>query len=57
MKLLLLGAVLGLLWLYPAALTVVVAVAAALLSKPVLIAFGLGLMAGLRSARLRRWAR
>ncbi|MFR0358619.1 hypothetical protein [Streptomyces sediminimaris] len=57
MKWLLLGVVLGVLLLYPALLAVVVAVAAVILSKPVLVAFGLGLAAGLRSTRLRRWTR
>lgn len=57
MRYLLLGALLGVLLLYPAALTVVVALAAAILAKPVLVAFGLGLAAGLRSPQLKRWAR
>lgn len=57
MKWLLLGALFGLLLLYPAALMVVAAIAAAILAKPVLVAFGLGLAAGLRSPHLRRWAR
>lgn len=45
MRWLILGALLGLLLLYPALLAVVVAVVAAILSKPVMIAFGLGLFA------------
>ncbi|MFE7856046.1 hypothetical protein [Streptomyces sp. NPDC057403] len=57
MRYLLLGALLGLLLLYPSALAVVVAIAAAILAKPVTLAFGLGLTAGLRSSRLRRWVR
>lgn len=57
MRWILLGALLGLLLLYPSLLAVVVAVAAAILSKPLLVAFGLGVAAGLRSPRLRRWAR
>jgi hypothetical protein len=56
MKWLLLGALLGLLLLYPAALAVVVAIVAAVLSKPVMIAFGLGLFARAHLPRIRRWA-
>lgn len=56
MRWILLGALLGLLVVFPSLLALVVAVVAALLSKPVLVAFGLGLMAGVRSRRLRRWA-
>lgn len=56
-KWLLLGAVLAVLLLYPSALAVVVAITAAILAKPVTVAFGLGLAAGLRSSRLRRWSR
>jgi hypothetical protein len=55
MRWILLGALLGLLLLFPAALAVVAAVAAAVLSKPVLVAFGLGLAA--RPHLPRRWAR
>jgi len=57
MRWLILGALLGLLLLYPAALAVVIAVAAAVLSKPVMIAFGLGLLARGQTPRLRRWTR
>lgn len=57
MRWILLGAVLALLLLYPSTLAIVVAIAAALLAKPVIVAFGLGLAAGLRSPHLRRWAR
>jgi hypothetical protein len=57
MRYLLLGALLGLLLLYPSLLAGVVTVAAAFAAKPVLVAFGLGLAAGLRSPQLRRWAR
>lgn len=56
MKWLILGALLGLLLLYPSLLAVVVAVVAAVLSKPVMIAFGLGLWARTRLPRLRRLA-
>ncbi|MFI8531775.1 hypothetical protein ACIGMX_16235 [Streptomyces aquilus] len=55
MPYLILGALLGLLLVYPSLLVVVFAIAAALLSKPVVVAFGLGIAAGLRAPRLRRW--
>ena len=54
MKLILLGALLGLLLLYPSLMALVVAVTVALLSKPLVVAFGLGLAAGLRT-RSRGW--
>lgn len=57
MKWLLLGAVLALLLLYPSVLAVVVAVVAAILSKPVIVAFALGLVAGVRASGLRGWRR
>ncbi|WP_019073264.1 hypothetical protein [Streptomyces hokutonensis] len=57
MRWLILGALLGLLLAFPAALAVVIAIVAAILSKPVVVAFGLGLIVGLRSPRVRRWAR
>lgn len=57
MRWIILGALLALLLLYPSLLAVVVALAAAILAKPVLVAFGLGLVAGLRAPALRRWAR
>jgi hypothetical protein len=47
---------LGLLLVFPSLLGLVVAVVAAIVSKPVLVAFALGLVAGVRSRRLRRWA-
>ncbi|MBT2673968.1 hypothetical protein J7E95_24735 [Streptomyces sp. ISL-14] len=56
MRWLILGALLGLLLVYPSLLAFVVAVAAALLSKPLVVAFGLGLAAGVRM-RQGRWAR
>ena len=55
MRWLILGALLGLLLLYPSLLAVVASVAAAVLSKPVLVAFGLGLAA--RPHLPRRWTR
>lgn len=54
MRWLLLGAVLAVLLLYPSLLAVVVTIAAAILSKPVIIAFALGLVAGVRMRR-NRW--
>lgn len=56
MKWLILGAVLGLLLVVPSLLALVVAVVAALLTKPVLVAFGLGLVARPHLPRMRRWA-
>jgi hypothetical protein len=56
MRWLILGALLGLLLLYPSLLAVVAAVVAAALGKPALVAFGVGLAA--RPAvtrRVRRW--
>ncbi len=55
-KWLILGVLLGLLLVFPPLLAFVVAVAAAILSKPLVVAFGLGLAAGLR-ARSRGWTR
>jgi hypothetical protein len=57
MRYLILGALLGVLLLYPALLAAVIAIAAAVLAKPVLVAFGLGLMVRPWMPRLRRWAR
>ncbi|MFL5910524.1 MAG: hypothetical protein ACJ768_08175 [Gaiellaceae bacterium] len=57
MKWILLGATFAILLLFPQLLAPVAATIAALLSKPVLVAFGFGLAAGLRSPWLRRWAR
>ena len=54
MKWLLLGGLLGLLLLYPSLLAVVAAIVAAVLSKPVLVAFGLGLAVRTRLPRMRR---
>ncbi|WP_329340756.1 hypothetical protein OG252_33295 [Streptomyces sp. NBC_01352] len=55
MRWLLLGLVLGLLLLYPSLVGILAAVVAAILSKPLVVAFGLGL--AVRLPRLRRWAR
>lgn len=55
MRYLILGALLGVLLLYPSFLAIVIASVAALASKPVVVAFGLGIAAGARSPRLRRW--
>ncbi|MFF2385150.1 hypothetical protein [Streptomyces sp. NPDC058108] len=54
MKWILLGAVLGLLLVYPSLLTLAAAVVAAVASKPAAAAFILGLLA---RPHLRRWAR
>lgn len=56
MKYLILGALLGLLLVFPQLLALVGVIVAAILSKPVFVAFALGLVAGVRSRRLRRWA-
>lgn len=55
MRFILLGALLGLLLLFPALLALVVAAAAAILSKPLLVAFGLGLAARPHLPRARGW--
>jgi hypothetical protein len=57
MRWILLGVVLGLLVLYPTLLAVVVAVVAGILSKPALVAFGLGLAVRPHLPRMGRWAR
>ncbi|WP_405524620.1 hypothetical protein OG426_16160 [Streptomyces canus] len=54
MKWLLVGALLALLLVYPSLLTVVVGIAAAILSKPVVVAFALGLVIRGQLPRLRR---
>lgn len=56
MKLLILGALLGLLLVFPQLLAVVAAIAAGLLSKPVVVAFGLGIAARPYMSR-PRWLR
>ncbi|MFF7949404.1 hypothetical protein [Streptomyces griseorubiginosus] len=57
MRWLLLGAVLALLLLFPNLLTVIAAVAAGILAKPLLVGLGLGLVLRPHLPRLRRWAR
>ncbi|MET7890653.1 hypothetical protein [Streptomyces mirabilis] len=57
MRWLLLGALLGLLLVFPPLLALVLAAVAAVLSKPVLVAFGLGLAARGSLPRLRRRVR
>ncbi|MFF7067328.1 hypothetical protein [Streptomyces pseudovenezuelae] len=57
MRWILLGALLGLLLVYPTLLGIIAAVTAAILSKPALVAFGLGLAARPHLPRMRRWAR
>lgn len=54
MKWLILGALLGLLLVYPSLLTIVVTIVAAILSKPVIIAFVLGLVVRAQLPSLRR---
>jgi hypothetical protein len=56
-KWLLVGALLALLLVFPQLLALVAVVVAAVLSKPVLVAFGLGLLVRARMPRLRRWTR
>ncbi|MEU5892545.1 hypothetical protein ABZ835_37750 [Streptomyces sp. NPDC047461] len=56
MRWILLGVVLGLLLLYPSLLAVVAAAVATIVSKPIVVAFGLGLAARPAIARrTRRW--
>jgi hypothetical protein len=56
MRWILLGVVLGLLLLYPSLLAVVAAAVAAIVSKPIVVAFGLGLAARpALTRRTRRW--
>ncbi|MCX4908045.1 hypothetical protein [Streptomyces sp. NBC_00878] len=57
MRWLVLGALLGLLLLYPSLLAVIAAAVAWLVSKPVIVAFALGLAARPHLPRMRRWAR
>jgi hypothetical protein len=57
MKWLLLGALLGLLIAFPPLLALVLATVVAVLSKPVAVAFGLGLAARNHLPHLRRRAR
>ena len=55
MKYLVLGALLGLLLVFPQLLALVGVIVAAILSKPVLVAFGLGLVARPHLPHVRRW--
>ena len=56
MRWLILGALLGLLVVFPHLLPVVLGAAAPVVSKPLVVAFALGLAAGVRLHRARRWA-
>lgn len=56
MKLLILGALLGLLLVFPQLLALAVAVIAGLLAKPLVVAFGLGIAARPYLRRPRGWA-
>ncbi|MGW3200688.1 hypothetical protein ACWDBD_40215 [Streptomyces sp. NPDC001118] len=57
MRWILTGALLALLIAYPSLLTLAAAALVWLLGKPVLVAFAVGIAAGLRLPWLRRWAR
>lgn len=57
MRWILIGVALGLLLVFPQLLAVIVAVVAGLLSKPVLVAFALGLGARPYLRRPRGWTR
>ncbi|WP_406100817.1 hypothetical protein [Streptomyces canus] len=57
MRWLLLGAVLALLLLFPSLLTVIAVVVAGILSKPLAVGLGLGLVLRPHLPRIRRWAR
>ncbi|MCX5338114.1 hypothetical protein [Streptomyces sp. NBC_00140] len=57
MKWLLMGALLALLLIFPPLLAGTATVVAWLLAKPVLVAFGLGLVVRGYLPRMRRWAR
>ncbi|MER5467192.1 hypothetical protein [Streptomyces sp. NPDC002685] len=57
MRWIILGALLGLLIAFPPLLALVLAAVVAGLSKPVLVAFGLGLTVRVHLPRLRRWTR
>jgi len=57
MRWILLGAVLAVLLLFPQLLVVLAAIVAAVLAKPVVVAFGLGLTVRARLPRMKRWAR
>jgi hypothetical protein len=57
MRYLMLGALLGLLIVFPGLPTLAANAAALALAQPILAAFALGLAAGARAPRPRRWAR
>jgi hypothetical protein len=57
MRYLMLGALLGLLLAFPDLPTVTATVVAEVLAQPVLVAFALGLAAGVRTRQPWRWAR
>ncbi|MEU2584489.1 hypothetical protein ABZ612_16335 [Streptomyces avermitilis] len=57
MKLLLLGALIGLLIAFPPLLALVLAAVVTVLPKPVLMAFGLGLAVRTSLPGLQRWTR
>ncbi|WP_167364449.1 hypothetical protein [Streptomyces regalis] len=57
MRWLLLGALLALMLLFPALGAVVLGTVTAAVSKPLVVAFALGLAAGLRLRRTRGWTR
>ncbi|MFJ5728782.1 hypothetical protein [Streptomyces paradoxus] len=57
MKAILFGVSLGLLLLWPAALSLTIEVLAYLVAQPLTVAFALGLAAGAQLHRARRWAR
>ena len=57
MRWILLGIALGLLLVYPSLLGVLAAVVTAIVSKPVVVAFGLGLWARTRLPRWKAWTR
>lgn len=57
MRYLMLGALIGLLLAFPDLPTLAAAVVAEVLAQPALVAFALGLAAGARTRRPKRWAR
>ncbi|MFE8962142.1 hypothetical protein [Streptomyces iakyrus] len=57
MRYLMLGALLGLFLAFPGLPTLAATVIAEALAQPLLVAFALGLAAGTRTRRPRRWAR
>jgi hypothetical protein len=57
MRWILLGALLGLLIVFPSLAAAVLGAAAAVVSQPLAAAFALGLAAGVRFRKPQRWAR